>query len=176
VAVTVRRNGLNWNYSAAERTYTGGLYSTGPTDAIDEAIIGEHVAHVRNPENGRVVAIRPRRKDGFDPRTGKDFTINFELTFSDPKVANQLRERGDTYFAISVKDADRTIRNFLVGIRACKSVDYFQDFVNQKERDCEIVRLTRTRARIRYYLPKSGATEAWRAFSEVGGYLYLRGV
>lgn len=140
-------------------------------NAIDEAIIGNHVSHVRNPDNGRVVAIRPRRSDKFDPKTGKAFTITFNLTFSDPIV--DLRS-DDEIDVTTVKNAQREITNFLAGIRVCKSVDYYQDHVNQKDRDCEIVKVTKTRVRICYWLPNSGDTFAWRACTTVGGYRYLR--
>lgn len=151
-------------------TFTGGLYATGPTDAIDEAIIGDHVAHVRNPDNDRVVAIRV----GGVGYPSPDFRREFELTFSDPKV--DLRNFGDTVVFETVKEADKAIRNFLVGTRCASDQDYYQDFVNQKTRDCEIVKLTPTRARVEYWLPNSGQVGAWRAYTRVGYYLYLRGV
>lgn len=151
-------------------TWTGGLYSTGPTDAIDEAIVGNHVAHVRNPDNDRVVAIRVTGKPYPDP----DYRREFELTFSDPKV--DLRRSGDTLTVRNVKEADKAIRKFLVGKRVEKSVDYYQDEVNQARRDCEIIEVGRTRVRIRYELPNSGDTYAWRALVTVGDYHYIGAV
>ena len=38
----------------------------------------------------------------------------------------------------------------------------FEEYINQKIRDCIIVKVTKTRFRMEYELPKSGVVGAWR--------------
>jgi len=38
----------------------------------------------------------------------------------------------------------------------------FSEYINQAERECEIVKVTKTRFRFEYELPRSGMTGSWR--------------
>jgi len=133
--------------------------------ALDECFVGGHVSHIRNPENGRVVAIRPWYLDNDDTDN------TFSLTFSDPIV--DLRSN-DELGARTWGDAARLIYTFMIGDRCNEKRGTFSSHINQADRDCDVVKLTPTRARIEYWLPNSGITGAWRQRTTVGGWHYLR--
>lgn len=146
--------------------------STNPNKAIDAVLVecfeGDHVAHITNQGNDRTVAVRRwKRPDG--SWTDQSFT----LTFSDP-TGIDLRKSCDEVQAKTWKEATRLILNFMVGARVNVTDDWYQDFINQADREVEIVKVTKTRVRIEYWLPNSGQTGAWRACTTVGDYRYLR--
>lgn len=145
------------------------------TNARLECLNGRHVSHVENaiqhgPGNRstRTVAIRLRYPNIND---WQDENQAYLLTFSDSCI--DLRQTGDQLATDSDFECERLILNFLTGKRCNVERNQYQDFVNQKWRDCLIVRTTKQRARIAYWLPKSGNTEAWRGRTTVGGYHYL---
>lgn len=150
-------------------TYKGYYSDTGICDAISEAFTGGHVAHVSNPEKGRVVAIRPWYMD--IDKDGDD--VAFTLTFSDSNGPD-LRKTGDELTTKSFDETERLVANFLVGVCVDDRTRCYSDYINQKNRDCEIVKFTKQRARIEYWLPNSGVTGAWRQCTTVGSYHYLR--
>jgi len=134
-------------------------------DAIDECGPG-HPAHVKAPiaigeRCGRIVAIRTGNK----PDT-------FNLTFSDPKV--DLRQHGDTICNVPAAQVVRKIDVFLGGSRVhLEQYPWFDQFINQASRECEVKRLTPTRCRIEYDLPNSGVNGAWRYQTTVGPFTYV---
>lgn len=133
-------------------------------DAIEECGPG-HPAHVRpriaiGPYCGRIVAIRT----GNEPDT-------FNLTFSDSKV--DLRDQGDTIYNVPRKMVSRKIVVFFDGSRTDECSNEFEQFINQKLRECMIIKTTPTRCRIEYELPNSGIVGAWRYQTTVGGYTYV---
>lgn len=134
-------------------------------EAINECGQG-HPAHVTAPISigdrcGRIVAIRVGNKPG-----------TFNLTFSDPKV--DLRKANDTLCNVLAAKVVHTIDVFLGGTRVhMKQCPWFDQFINQASRECEVKRLTRTRCRIEYDLPNSGVIGAWRYQTTVGGFTYV---
>lgn len=133
--------------------------------AIDECGPG-HPSHVTaamaiGDRCGRIVAIRVGNK----PDT-------YHLTFSDSKV--DLREKCDTICNVPASKVAHTIDVFLGGSRVeVEKRPWFDQFINQASRECEVVRLTPTRCRIEYDLPNSGPTRAWRYQTTVGGFTYI---
>ena len=133
------------------------------TDAIEECGPG-HPAHVTNPRNERIVAIR----------TGYD-TGTFNLDFSDPKVDLRYEKDGDTNYNVPAKIVERTIDVFLTGARVDRFDKWprFRGLANQKIRLCIVEKLTPTRARISYELPVAGEVQSWRYQTTVGRYSYI---
>ena len=130
------------------------------TDALNECGPG-HPAHIKSWEMGRVVAIRTGNDDG-----------TFNLTFSDPKV--DLRSEGDTAYNVTRDNAMVVIRTFLSGGRFRSNRSIIALHVNQKDRDCEILKRTPTRLRLQYTLPRTGTTQCWRKYYDIGNYRYVR--
>lgn len=130
-------------------------------DAINECGPG-HPAHVNNPRNDRIVAIRT----GNEPDT-------FNLDFSDPKIDLRQEDNGGTLYNIPADRVQKTIALFLSGERVSDRDRFYQAFINQATREAEVERLTPTRARISYYLPRSGYTKSWRYQVTIGRYSYI---
>ena len=133
------------------------------TDAIAECGPG-HPAHVTNPRNERIVAIRTGNK----PDT-------FNLSFEDPKVDLRKGKDGDTNYNVPAKIVERTIDVFLTGARVDRFDKWprFRGLANQKIRLCIVEKLTPTRARISYELPVAGEVQSWRYQTTVGRYSYI---
>ena len=130
-------------------------------DAINECGPG-HPAHVELASTGRIVAIRTGNK----PDT-------FNLDFSDPQVDLRQEKDGSTLYDVPADRVQRTIAVFLGGPRL--EIDrnrFFEQYINQAYRECELIKLTPTRARVTYEL-RSGTTGTWRSQTTVGRYSYI---
>ena len=130
-------------------------------DAIAECGPG-HPAHVESASTRRIVAIRTGNK----PDT-------FNLDFSDPQVDLRQEKDGSTLYDVPADRVQRTIAVFLGGPRL--EIDrnrFFEQYINQANRECELVKLTPTRARVSYDLP-SGPTGTWRSQTTIGRYSYI---
>ena len=132
------------------------------TDAIEECVRGDHVAHVTNPRNDRIVAIR----DGNKPDT-------FNLDFSDPKVDLRQEKDGSTLYDVPAERVQQVIALFLTGSRTSEKYPTLRQFINQASRHCVVRKITPTRARLEYELPNSGVTKTWRYQTTVGQYSYI---
>ncbi len=131
-------------------------------DAIAECGPG-HPAHVTNNHNERIVAIRTGFKAG-----------TFNLDFSDPKVDLRSEKNGSEICNVPADRVQRTIAVFLGGPRL--EIDrnrFFDQFINQASRECELIKVTPTRCRIEYELPNSGITGSWRSQTTIGRYTYV---
>lgn len=133
------------------------------TDAIEECGPG-HPAHVTNPSNGRIVAIR----DGLHSHPN-----TFRLDFSDPKVDLRQAKGGSELYNVPAKRVQRVIAVFLGGHRTDEGDNTFEQFINQATRECWVIKVTPTRCRIEYELPNSGITGSWRDQTTIGGYTYV---
>ncbi len=131
------------------------------TDAIEECGPG-HPAHVTNPRNERIVAIR----------TGYD-TGTFNLDFSDPKVDLRYEKNGSEICNVPADRVQRVIAVFLTGHRTDEGDNTFEQFINQATRECWVIKVTPTRCRIEYELPNSGFANSWRYQTTIGGYTYV---
>lgn len=131
-------------------------------DAINECGPG-HPAHVESASTRRIVAIRTGNK----PDT-------FNLDFSDPTVDLRQEKNGSTLYDVPADRVQRTIAVFLGGPRIMiDAAPFFVDYINQASRECEVIKLTPTRARVLYELPNSGTTGTWRSQTTVGRYSYI---
>ena len=70
------------------------------------------------------------------------------------------------------RQAIQLIHLFLKGPRAEVGI-VFDSFINQAIRTCYILKVTRTRCRIWYDLPKSGETYAWRKVITLAGIRFV---
>lgn len=131
------------------------------TDAIAECGPG-HPAHVTNPRNERIVAIRTGNK----PDT-------FNLDFSDPKVDLRQEKGGSTLYDVPAKKVQQVIALFLNGSRTSEKYPTLSQFINQAQRHCVVRKITPTRAKIEYELPTAGAVETWRYQTTIGRYSYI---
>ena len=131
------------------------------TDAIAECGPG-HPAHVTNPRNERIVAIR----DGNKPDT-------FNLDFSDPQVDLRQEKDGSTLYDVPAERVQQVIALFLTGSRTSEKLPTLSQFINQASRHCVVRKITPTRARLEYELPNSGVTGTWRYQTTVGQYSYI---
>ena len=135
------------------------------TDAIEECGPG-HPAHVTNPRNGRIVAIR----DGLHSHPN-----TFRLDFSDPKVDLRQAKGGSELYNVPAKIVERTIATFLSGKRVHRFDKWprFHGLANQKVRLCIVEKFTPTRAKVSYELPVAGVVRSWRYQTTVGPYSYI---
>lgn len=135
---------------------------TNITDAIQECGPG-HPAHVTSAATGRTVAIR----------TGNE-PDSWNLDFSDPQVDLRKEKGCGTIYNVPTKlEAGRLIRVFLGGTRIeFDGNPWFEQMINQAYRECEVIKLTPTRARVSYERP-SGTTSTWRYQTTVGRYSYI---
>ena len=131
------------------------------TDAIEECGPG-HPAHVTNPRNDRIVAIRTGNK----PDT-------FNLDFSDPQIDLRQEKDGSTLYDVPADRVQKVIAVFLGGHRTDEGDNTFEQFINQASRECWVIKVTPTRCRIEYELPNSGFTGSWRYQTTIGGYTYV---
>lgn len=134
------------------------------TDAIAECGPG-HPAHVTNPRNERIVAIRDGNK-----RYGSN---TFNLDFSDPQVDLRQEKDGSTLYDVSPERVQQVIALFLNGSRTSEKHPTLSQFINQAQRHCVVRKITPTRARLEYELPNSGVTKTWRYQTTVGQYSYI---
>ena len=139
------------------------------TDAIQECGRG-HVAHVHNPRNERIVAIRQGwKKDVFESDPD-----SYNLDFSDPKIDLRLEKpNGNTLYNVPAKRVQQVIALFLNGTRTSEKYPTLQQFINQAQRHCVVRKVTPTRAQIEYELPTAGPVKTWRYQTTIGQYSYI---
>ena len=130
------------------------------SDDLDQG----HVIHLKMIAGGdRIVAVRP------------DVHVGVSLDFSDPAHPEL---RGKT-LKMTHKQALSAVKNFLtapyVTTRRFINTPWYgyESFINQAERYCEIVKVTRSRCRIEYEMPNSGINGAWRPATLIGNTLYI---
>ncbi len=124
-------------------------------EADDRGQIGEE-------RDGRFVTITPSwARDCIDDR---DLSGRFDLKFTD-NILDLSRTIGQGEIAeLKTRDAVRTIAVVMTGYCLEDTDDYFDQYINQADRECFVLEsmVTPTRLRIVYDLPASGATTAWR--------------
>ncbi len=112
--------------------------------------------------DGRHVAITASwSRDCIDDR---DLSGRFDLKFTDRNF-NLKRAIGQGEIAeLKTRDAVRAIIVFLYGYLLEDDEDFFDQFINQADRQCFVVpsSVTPSRLKICYDLPASGAVSAWR--------------
>ena len=113
-------------------------------------------------EYGRQVDIKPSwARDSIDDR---DLSDRFDLQFRDRyfDLANTIG--GGDINEVKAADAVRLIEVFLTGHCLEDTDDYFDQFINQADRECFVVEdsATATRLRIQYDMPAAGPTLATR--------------
>ena len=112
--------------------------------------------------DGRQVAITASwARDCIDDR---DLSGRFDLKFTDRNF-NLASTIGQGEIAeLKTTDAVRAIIVFLYGYLLDDDEEYFDQWINQAERSCFVVKdeVTPTRLRIHYDLPAASGTLAWR--------------
>lgn len=94
----------------------------------------------------------------------RDLSGRFDLKFTD-SIFDLSETIGQGNIAeLKTDDAVRTIAVFMTGHCLEDTEDYFDQYINQADRECFVLEssITPTRLRICYDLPTSGATMAWR--------------
>ncbi len=124
-------------------------------EADDRGQVGEE-------RDGRFITITASwARDCIDDR---DLSGRFDLKFRD-NIFDLSRTIGQGNIAeLKTSDAVRTIAVFMTGYCLENTDDYFDQYINQADRECFVLEsfVTPTRLRIVYDLPTSGATTAWR--------------
>lgn len=116
---------------------------------------------------GRTVAIRQGYSFGRHPKpTGK-----LHLTFSDSRA--DLRASGDTIYNLTIKQAERAIRIFLLGQRVKIAHDQCDLFINQAFRWCCVDQKTPSRLRLSYNMPNAGTMGGWWKYFQIGPFHYV---
>lgn len=117
--------------------------------AFDE---GCTVCHIRNEKLGRTVAVRVQ----------DDWSYWVQL--SDGTATETIRD-------IRPSDLDDIVDAFFEQDGSTQQIDpeggCFTYHINQADRDAEVVRLTKTRARIGYEMPNAGWMEGWQPYVKV---------
>ncbi len=123
--------------------------------------IPDHVEHYTN-NCGVVVRISPDTQD----RPAHTFSVFI-------RHANQVDGYDYIHPGLTKDHARKLAMSVLQGIEVQKD-SHFAMFINQANRDCEVVKLTPTRARIWYELPRTGETYAWRYCVNINGHRYIQ--
>jgi len=141
---------------------------TDPRKAFNEAIYGKHVAHCTSIRGttSRSVAIRPYWEDGLIT------TDRFNIDCS----SNALGIRREIH-GLTEKQARHLVNMFLYGKAVKIDYPYCRSWINQANRDIEILvdTMTPTRVRIRYDMPYTGEYGAWRKQAQVDQYIFIEG-
>lgn len=130
-------------------------------DELGSSII-EHDGQDAFGEYGRTVEISPSwSRDSIDDR---DLSDRFDLHFTDRHFDLSQTIEGGNINELKASAAVQVIAIFLTGHCLEDTEDYFDQFINQADRECYVVEgsVTATRLRISYDMPASGRTEAWR--------------
>ena len=100
------------------------------------------------------------RRVGIEPVGSKSFSLQFRD--HDFDIANTIH--GGDRPRLKFETAKIAIAVFLAGYRLDDTEDYFDEFINQADRECFVVEdsATPTRLRIQYDMPAAGPTLAWR--------------
>jgi len=100
------------------------------------------------------------RRVSICPVGSKSFSLQFRDQGFD--IANTIH--GGDVPRLKFDAAKIAIVVFLDGFRLDDDEDYFDEFINQADRECFVVEdsATPTRLRIQYDMPAAGPTKAWR--------------
>jgi len=94
----------------------------------------------------------------------KSVAGRYDLTFRDRDFDLSQTIGAGHLYELKAVDAVRAIDVFLTGYLLEEDEDFFDQFINQADRECFIMPsfVTPTRLKICYDLPASGAVSAWR--------------
>ena len=134
------------------------------TDAINEALVGNHVAHAESSDGKRTVAIRPWALNS----NGAAITLTYRFG---PAYDEQNIACSSPLVAAATLAILLTYRHKL-----SPEATQYREEVNQKVRTCYIIERKKTRLRIEYDLPNAGPVGAWRGFAVIGNDLFVQGV
>ena len=120
-----------------------------------------HTEHYCSAYHDRIIKLMPYTVPGWSaPLFSLDIKSEHDERYS--QTLNRLNE----FQAIQV------IKLFLAGPEA-KEHEIFTAWINQAERECECVKVTKTRARIEYDMPNTGTNGAWRNLVTIAGIKFI---
>ena len=91
--------------------------------------------------------------------------ITVELTMRDPSTCNH---KNHTIEGVETKAAAANLVTKFLTYPLVEEGLVLDEFINQAEREIEVIQVNRTRCRIAYEMPNAGDTEAWRSLVRIG--------